>query len=182
VKTIFSESVAERETQMKARGVSSRDPFPDDLRVWLPAHDLLQLAHTVAQDNSGDALHPVFALSARRFHHPWRMLALVLYGYGSGVWNASDLATLTSQDPYLLELCRGEAPSGDMLRRFRNQNRSAVIGSLEKMLRRAWCHRHDHRASALPPFLIMEIHDDAQSRLQRATRCDERPESFSFAT
>lgn len=173
--------MAERETQMSVRGLSPSGPFPDDLRAWLSARELLQLARAVAQDNSVDALHPVFALSARRFHHPWQMLALVLYAYGSGVWDSHDLAALTAQDPYLLELCRGEAPSGDMLRRFQNRNRAVVIVSLEKMLRRIWCRRHAPGRTALPPLLTVEILCDARSRLQRAGRCDETPGSWSFA-
>ena len=182
MKTIFAEEpAAERETQMSTRGLSRQSPFPDDLGAWLPSRELLLLARSTAQDNSLDVLYPVFALSARRFHHPWRMLALVLYAYGSGVWDAHDLAALAARDPYLLELCRGEAPSGDMLRRFRNQNRAVVLASLEKLLRRVWCHRHAPHSSALPPLLTVEILCNARTRLQRAVRGDETTESLSFA-
>lgn len=181
MKTISEQPLADCPTRKNAPVLPVDGLLPDDLRAWLSPRALLQLAQSAAQENSGDNLRPVFAFSSRRFHHPGRMLTLVLYAYGSGVWDTRDLAALAAQDPYLLELCRGEAPSGDMLRRFRNQNRAVVMQSLEKMIRLVWCHRRGQRSSAVPPLLIVEILSDARSRLQRSIRCDGTTESLSFA-
>jgi len=156
--------------------------FPNDLRAWMPATALLRLAQAIAQDNNVEALHPVFSQSAKRFQHPWRMLALLLYAYGSGIWDSRGVAEIAARDPLLIELCRGESPGAEMVRRFRNQNRAVVVRGLEEIVRRAWCHRHPPSLAKTMQLLPIEILCDARARFQRASRCDDAEESLSFAT
>lgn len=148
------------------------NPFPEDLRVWLNAPALLRVAQGIAQANSVETLRPVFSFRATRFHHPWRMLALHTYAYGSSLWDARAIAKAAACDADLRELCRNDAPSADMVRRFRNHNRTAVLRCVEELLRHAWCHRHDQRTTAAHPLLTVEILCEARARLHRAERCD----------
>jgi hypothetical protein len=154
--------------------------FPEDLRMWLKGPALLRLAQGAAQDIHR-TLRAVFSLSARRFHHPWRMLALLTYAFASGIWHSCAIAEVAALDPDLVALCHGEAPSADVIRRFRNQNRMPILSCLELLLRRLWCHRHDQRVTALHSFLSVEILCDARLRLQRAEQ-SELPECAAEPT
>lgn len=133
---------------------------------------LVRLAHAVAQEHTVSTLRPVFSLAASRFHHPWRMLALVTYAYASGIWQARAVAEISQLDPYLFELCHGQPPSDDLIRRFRTHNRIPIVRCLELLLRRVWCQRHESRAAELHPWLAAEIICDARWRLQRAEESD----------
>ena len=146
--------------------------FPEDLRNWLKGRALLRLAQSVAQEHTVSALRPVFSLSAARFHHPWRMLAVLTYAYGSGIWHSQSIAQIAASDPCLFELCHGEPPSAGIIRRFRAQNRIPILRCLELLLRRLWCQHHDLRTAALSPLLIAEILYDARYRLHRAEQRD----------
>jgi hypothetical protein len=133
----------------------------------------MQLAHAVAQDQTVSALRPVFSRSATRFHHPWRMLALLTYAYASGIWQSRSLADIAALDPHLAELCHGEPPSEDVIRRFRNQNSASIRRCLEHLLRLLWCERHNARLADLHPLLIAEILRNARGRLRRANQSDD---------
>ena len=149
--------------------------FPEDLRAWVKGPALLRLAHSVAQENTVSGLQAVFSLSAKRFHHPSRLLALLTYAYASGIWHSRAIAELAALDPNLMVLCHGEAPSMELIRRFRNHNRQAILRSLEQLVRRIWFHRFDQRCTSVPPLLVVEILCDARSRLQRAEQCEQEP-------
>ena len=160
-------------------GVPNR--FPEDFRAWLKGPALVRLAHSVAQEHTVSGLHAVFSFSARRFHHPNRLLALLTYAYASGIWHSRAIAELATLDPNLIALCHGEGPSMELIRRFRNYNRPAVLRSLEQLIRRLWSHRFDRRLTAVPPLLIVEILCDARVRLQRAEQ-SERDEPAANST
>jgi hypothetical protein len=147
--------------------------FPKDLRAWLQGPALLRLAHSIAQEQTVSALHAVFSFSAARFHHPWRMLALLTYAYASGIWQSRAIAELAAIDPNLGALCHGEAPSVELIRRFRNHNRQVILRSLEQLIRRLWCHRFGQHVTALRPLLSVEILCDTRVRLQRAEQCEQ---------
>jgi hypothetical protein len=167
--------------RQKRAGTGSGHPsarFPEDLRAWLKGPALLRLAHSAAQEQTVSSLRAVFSLSAARFHHPWRMLALLTYAYASGIWQSRAIAELAALDPNLVVLCHGEAPSAEMIRRFRNHNRLAVLCCLEQLLRRLWCHRFDQKVTILHPLLTVEILCDIHQRLQCAERCEEQDESW----
>ena len=155
--------------------------FPEDLRAWLKGPALLRLAHSVAQEHTVSSLRAVFSFSATRFHHPSRLLALLTYAYASGIWQSRAIAELAALDPNLTVLCHGEAPSMEMIRRFRNHNRHAVLRALEQLIRRLWCHRFEQRAAAVSPLLIVEILCDARMRLQRAEQCEQEEPSAGNA-
>ena len=146
--------------------------FPEDLRTWMKGPALLRLAHSVAQEHTVTTLRAVFSFSAKRFHHPWRLLALLTYAYASGIWHSRAIAELATLDPNLIRLCHGEAPSMDLIRRFRNHNRQAVFRSVEQLIRRVWSHRFDRRVTAVPQLLIVEILCDAHLRLRRAEQSE----------
>ena len=163
---------ADSRTQGETTPTRQKHPFPEDLRVWLKGPALVRLAHAVAQEHTVSTLRPVFSLNASRFHHPWRMLALLTYAYSSGIWHSRAVAEISTLDPYLSELCGGEAPSPEMIRRFRSHNSFPVVRCLELMLRRVWCQRHVARNTELPAILPTEIICNARWRLQRAEECD----------
>ena len=150
----------------------SPERFPEDLRAWLKGPALLRLAQSVAQEHTVSSLRAVFSFSATRFHHPWRLLALLGYAYGSGIWHCRAIAEMAALDPNLVVLCHGDPPSAEVLRRFRNHNRLVVLRCLEHLLRRLWCHRFDQKVTALHPLLLVEILCDARQRLQRAEQCE----------
>ena len=150
----------------------SPEGFPEDLRAWLKGPGLLRLAHSVAQEHTVSSLRAVFSFSATRFHHPWRLLALLGYAYGSGIWQSRAIAEMAALDPNLIALCHGDPPSAEIIRRFRNHNRLAVLRCLEQLLRRLWCHCFDQKVTALHPLLLVEILCDARQRLQRAEQCE----------
>ena len=166
----------EARTGRKPPGTTTRpaaEDFPEDLRAWMNGPALLRLAHSVAQEHTVTSLRAVFSVSATRFHHPWRMLALLTYAYASGIWQSRAITGMAALDPNLAALCHGEAPSMEIIRRFRNHNRLAVLRCLEQLLRRLWCHRFNQKATALRPLLLVEILCDARLRLQRAEGCEE---------
>ena len=136
--------------------------------MWLKSPALLRLAHSVAQEHTASTLRPVFLLTARRFHHPWRMLTLLTYAFASGIWHSRAIAEIAALDLNLVTLCHGESPSAEIIRRFRNQNRVQIVKCLELLLRRLWCHQQGPRAGALHELLSVEILCDARMRLQRA--------------
>lgn len=152
--------------------------FPEDLRTWSSSTALLQMAQGVAQEHTATSLRPVFSFTARRFHHPWRMLALLTYGLGSGIWHSRALAEIAALDPELSALCHGETPSTEIIRQFREQNRKAIVHCLELLLRRVWLHRYGQRAMGAHAFLMVEIVSEARKRLQRseASELDEDSE------
>src|ERR1051325_4412568 len=128
----------EPRTGRKPPGTTTRrspEGFPEDLRAWMKGPALLRMAHSVAQEHTVSSLRAVFSISATRFHHPWRMLALLTYAYASGIWQSRAIAEMAALDPNLAALCHGEAPSMEIIRRFRNHNRLAVLRCLEQLLR-----------------------------------------------
>jgi hypothetical protein len=164
-----------------AASLRASSRFPEDLRVWIKGPALLRLAHSAAQEHAVPTLRAVFSFSAKRFHHPWRLLALLTYAYASGIWHSRAIAELATLDPNLVRLCHGEAPSMELIRRFRNHNRQAVFRSLEQLIRRVWSHRFDQRVTAVPQLLIVEILCDAHLRLRRAEQSErEVPEGIDF--
>jgi len=146
--------------------------FPQDLRVWLKGPALLRLASGIAQEHTVSALRPVFSLSATRFHHPWRMLGLLTYGYASGLWHSRAIAEIVALDSRLVELCHGHPPSAELIQRFRIHNRIPILRCLEQLLRTLWCHRRETGTDGLDPRLVAEIVCNAHWRLQRAERSD----------
>ena len=172
IKDVKSDSTLDERAGADARVAPLRARFPEDLRTWLKGSALLRLANGVAQEHTAGALQPVFSMNARRFHHPWRMLTLLGYALASGIWHPRAIAEMASLDPSLVALFHGEAPSPEMIRRFRNQNRLPVLRCLEQILRRLWCHQHDQRVALVPPLLTVEILCDARARLQRAERSE----------
>jgi hypothetical protein len=168
----------EERRQPVSPGVASlrgSDRFPEDLRVWIKGPALVRLAHSVAQENTASALRAVFSFSANRFHHPWRLLALLTYAYASGIWHSRAIAELATLDPNLVALCHGEPPSMELIRRFRNHNRQAILRSLDQLICRIWFHRFDRRLTAVPSLLTVEILCDARLRLQRAEQSEQEP-------
>jgi hypothetical protein len=147
--------------------------FPEDLRAWLTSPALVHLAHHFAQEHTLQALRPVFSFSATRFHHPWRMLALLAYAYASGIWSSRAIAEMAAIDPRLADLCHGEPPSENIIQRFRAQNVGPIRRCLEHLLRQIWCERHDTRPADMHPLLIAEIFRDVQRRLRRAEENDD---------
>jgi len=146
--------------------------LPEDLRLWLGGPALLRLALGIAQEHTVSALRPVFSLAASRFHHPWRMLALVTYAYASGIWQSRAVAEIAALDPGLLELCHGAAPSAALIRRFREHNSAPLCRCLEQVLRRVWCARHECRPASLHPLLLVQMVSDARRRVQQAEASD----------
>ena len=100
------------------------------------------------------------------------MLAVQTYALGSGVCGAQAIVEEVGIDAGLRELCRGDTPSIEFLRRFRNHNRTAVLRCVEDLLRHAWCHHYGQREAAAHRWLAVEILCEARARLHRAERCD----------
>jgi hypothetical protein len=163
---------AESRSQGGITPTRQKHPFPEDLRLWLKGPALVRLAHVVAQEHTVSTLRPVFSLTASRFHHPWKMLALLTYAYSSGIWHSRAVTEISMLDPYLSELCAGEAPSPEMIRRFRAHNNFPLVRCLELSLRRIWCQRNVPRNTELPSILPTEIICNARWRLQRAEESD----------
>lgn len=163
---------SESELQRKPAPPALASRFPEDIRAWVAGPALLLVAQRIAQEHTASALHPVFSLSAPRFHHPWRMLTLLIYCYASGIWHARATAEIAALDPSLIELCHGHPPSVEVIRRFRAHNGDSIVRCLERLLRRLWCQRNEG-AGTLHPLLIAEICFESKLRLQRAEQSDE---------
>lgn len=142
-----------------------------DLRVWMKEATLLQVAQGIAQGQSVDALHPVFSLSGARFHHPWRLLALLTYSFGIGIFDVAEVAEAVRRVPGLRELCGNRAPTADALRRFRNRNREPLLRCVGELIRHA-CQHHQPREFMLHPALLLEILCEARLRVQASQRFD----------
>src|ERR1051325_3503951 len=141
-----------RGERAKPPGTTTRrlsDRFPEDFRTWLRGPALLRMAHAVAQEQTVSDLRAVFSFSAKRFHHPWRMLAMLSYAYASGLWDSRAISEVAALDPNVAALCHGEAPAAETLRRFRDQNRLAVLRCLEQLIRRLWCHHFEQELNGL---------------------------------
>ena len=96
------------------------------------------------------------------------MLALLTYALASGIWHSRAIAEIAALDPDLFALCHGETPSAEVIRQFREQNRTVLVHCMELLLRRVWLHRHGYRTTALHAFLLIEIVSTARTRLQRS--------------
>jgi hypothetical protein len=157
----------------KAVPLRTGQRFPEDLRVWLNGSALKRMAQSIGQEHPPSTVRPVFSLSAARFHHPWRMLALLTYAYASGIWHSRAIAEIAALDPYLFELCHRQPPSAEIIRRFHHHNRIPILRCLEELLRRLWCQRDESGLSVSRALLTAEIFCDARWRLQRVEQSDD---------
>ena len=147
-------------------------PIPDDLHDWVETPVLLALAQSAAQRQSGEMLRPVCSLTSTRFYQPWRMLALLTYAYGRGLWSSEEIAHAAFWDDALRELCRGVPPSSDLIRRFREHNRADLQRCLDRIIRGACAWNRDNQDTTAHPWLAVEVLCDVHRRLHRAERRD----------
>ena len=150
----------------------SSQAIPDDLHDWVETPVLLALAQSAAQTQGAETVRPVFSLASDRFHHPWRMLALLTYAYGRGLWSSEEIARAAYWDYALRELCRGVPPSSVLIRRFREHNRAVLQRCLDRIIRTAWGRSHQGEDTATHPWLVVEVLCDVHRRLHRAERGD----------
>src|SRR5687767_14251458 len=155
--------------------------FPDDLRTWLNTSVLLRAASVSARTIDAATLHPVFSVSARRFHHPWRLLTLLAYAYACGMEKDDAIAAAANVDTHLRELCRRVAPSEDTLCRFRCRNRPANQPREEGRRQHAWCQQLQWWRTASAPSVLAGIRAGAKRRLQRARGAAATIEPVCFA-
>lgn len=146
--------------------------IPDDLQSWVETPVLLAMAQSAAQTEDAEILRPVFSLTSDRFLHPWRMLALLTYAYGRGLWSSEEIARAAYWDDALRELCRGVPPSSVLIRRFREHNRAVLQRCLDRIIRGACAWDHDGQDAKAHPCLTVEVLCDVQRRLHRAERRD----------
>ena len=146
--------------------------IPDDLHDWVETPVLLALAQNAAQTQGAELLRPVFSLTSTRFYHPWRMLALLTYAYGRGLWSSEEIAHAAFWDDALRELCRGVPPSSDLIRRFRERNRAVLQRCLDRIIRGACGWGREGRETPAHPRLAVEVLCDVHRRLHRAERRD----------
>ena len=146
--------------------------IPDDLHDWVETPVLLALAQSAAQTQGAELLRPVFSLTSTRCYHPWRMLALLTYAYGRGLWSSEEIAQAAFWDDALRELCRGVPPSSDLIRRFREHNRADLQRCLDRIIRGACAWNCDGQDTTAHPRLAVEVLCDVHRRLHRAERRD----------
>jgi hypothetical protein len=78
------------------------------------------------------SLQPVANRAAGIAYQPRTLLALLTYAYALGIYASSDIEGMMRADRNFRDLCAGEFPRWQLLRRFRRANADAIRGCLEE--------------------------------------------------
>ena len=148
--------------------------FPDDLRAWFAAEDVLVLALAAVGE-----VDPARFGARGEFGRDPRCSApmlctLLTYCYALGRYASEEIEGAVGHDPVLRYLCANQYPTWQVLRRFRRVHRPLLSACLARLIRRTWT---EH--GLIPPALdgaddamAMRAVGVAEELLERAVLAD----------
>lgn len=105
---------------------------PADLAEWVGAVRLTRIALEATEGAKVPATYPTGRAGETC---PSRMLlTLLAYAYARGISSSQDVEDATARLPDLRYLASGDQPSASVLRRFRRQHWTELLGVLARML------------------------------------------------
>lgn len=118
--------------------------FPESLTEWAPQSVLVSLtleAIERCEDRAGmGGRWPVAAYDGFQFK---TLLALVTYGYAVGLCGSWEIQGQLRRDSGLSYLSAGSGPTWNVMMRFRQENKEAIVRCLEYLAKLAWAFRFE---------------------------------------
>ena len=113
------------------------EPLPEDLSVLMEKRTLVGLVLNAVDDLNEAHLRPIAARNAGPAYQPRILLALLAYSYAVGNFASGDIERTLHEDVMFRFLCGNEYPTRALIRRFRRQNRDALVHCLQSICRHA---------------------------------------------
>lgn len=103
--------------------VDRATPFllPPSLQEWLPEDHLARFVVEVIDQMNLSALSKVYAGRGSKAYHPSMLLALLFYGYATGVFSSRKLEAATYDSIAMRFICANEHPDHDTIATFRRR-------------------------------------------------------------
>lgn len=95
--------------------------LPPSLDEWLPAHHLARFIAEVIEQLDLSRLTRRYAGRGSAAHHPALLLALLVYGYATGVFSSRKIERATYDSVAFRYLATNTHPDHDTLAKFRKQ-------------------------------------------------------------
>lgn len=130
-------------------------PFPEDLRAWVPAVRLVRLVQAGAE---------ALPSAAASTPDARKLAAILLWCLATGRFGSWDIEALCDEEPLTRHLADGLRPSRADIHRYRRGHESFLVGALTRLLIAV----HPKTSSTLPEDAASE----AQRRFQQASFAD----------
>ena len=154
-------------------GVRSEKPtFPSDLTEWVEKQELL--SWIVEDVDSLDWSNPELLdfLRANPAFHPRFLLVLLSFSYALGSCESGDVAELYFGEPAVKRIFPGQAPTSNMITRFRRDHRGLVKWCLAQAFKRAIRIRFALGDGVIPAGLRRLATDAAAGRVDLSRHLD----------
>lgn len=103
---------------------------------WIGTDTLSQVISQVVRQVEPGSLSRVAPADVGPAYQPLTLLALVTYCYTLEIYSAAEIEDMMRRDAGFRRACRNEFPDSHTIRRFRRQNRAAILRSLVETFRR----------------------------------------------
>lgn len=134
-------------------------PFPEDLRAWLPAVRLVRLVQAEAEALSAEAASTPDAR---------KLAAILLWCLATGRYGSWDIEALCDEEPLTHHLAEGLRPTRADIHRYRRGHEAFLVGALSRLLNAV----RPKTSSAL----AADAASEAQRRFQQASFADTLPQ------
>jgi len=123
------------ESKTNVRPNLTRHPEGSHNLTATAAPSLAHAIETAARALDETRLIPVAPVDAGVALQPRTLLALLAYCYARQIYCSADIEACLRRDPNFCRLCHGTFPDARTLRRFRRENREALLLCLKAALR-----------------------------------------------
>lgn len=108
--------------------------MPPSVQDYLPEEHLARFVVDIVDQLDLCALSAVYAGKGKAPYHPAMLLALLLYGYATGVFSSRKLEKATHDSMAFKYLCANENPDHDTINRFRKRFNKEIEGLFVEIL------------------------------------------------